>query len=291
MAAWAQVKIDADALVVSSHWAAHGATLRFEGPSIVYYHTPARMLWRPELELARLPPVARSAANAMALPPLRRWDRLIGQRPTTVLANSTAVADRVFGAYQRTATVLHPPVDVERWSTVERRDTRHLLHFGRLVAYKKPWIAVQAAQRVGKPLVVIGDGPERSRLERDAPPGVTFLGHASEAGVRDALAHSSALLFPGEEDFGIAPVEALAAGVPVIAYDAGGARDYVRHGENGLLVESQDVDAFATAIHTAAEIDWDQSLLRRSAAAFSSEAFRAGLGAVMTSVLGSGWQT
>jgi glycosyltransferase involved in cell wall biosynthesis len=290
MAAWAGVKVDADALLVSSHWAAHGATLRFDGPSIVYYHTPARMLWRPDMELDRLPRLARTAAGALALPPLRQWDRHVGQQPTVVLANSTAIADRISRAYRRSATVLYPPVDVQRWSTVERRDGRHLLHFGRLVAYKKPWVAVEAAHRVGRPLIVIGDGPERARLERDAPPGVTFLGHASESQVREALAHSSALLFPGEEDFGIVPIEALAAGVPVIAYDAGGARDYVRHGENGLLVPSQDAEAFADAVRQAERTDWDEKSLRRSAEGFSPEAFRSGFAQILESVLGSAWR-
>lgn len=286
-AAWAGHRIRADALLVSSHFAAHGATLRFDGPSIVYYHTPARLLWRPDLELDRLPGWAHGAVRAGALPALRGWDRHVAQRPTVVLANSAAVAARIERAYGRTARVLHPPVDVERWLTVDRRAPRHLLYFGRLVAYKQPWLAVEAARRAGRPLLVIGDGPERARLERTAPPDVRFLGHAPEEVVRAALAEAAALVCPGEEDFGIAPVEALAAGVPVVALDAGGARDYVVPGENGLLVRERTPEAFAAAVEEAGGIGWDTAALRAGARRFGIAEFRAGLDAVLTSTLGA----
>lgn len=287
--AWAATRIRGDALLVSSHFAAHGATLQFDGPSIVYYHTPARILWRPDMELDRLPPRMRGVVDRLALPPLRQWDRYVGQHPTVAVANSTAVADRIRRAYGRTATVLHPPVDVERWLTVERREAQHLVYLGRLVAYKKPWIAVETARRTGLPLVVIGDGPERARLERDAPPNVRFLGHATEDEVREALAHAVAFLFPGEEDFGIAPVEALAAGVPVVAYATGGALDFVRHGENGMLVSVQDPAAFADAVRELGTMQWDQARVRAGVEAFSASAFARGLGELLSGCLGSAW--
>lgn len=287
IAAWATTKIRADVLLVSSHFAAHGATVRFDGPSIVYYHTPARILWRPDMELDRLPPVVQQVAQGLALPPLRMWDRSVARHPTVVVANSTAVAARVREAYGRSAAVLHPPVDVERWLSVDRKEPRHLVYFGRLVAYKKPWIAVEAARLSGLPLVVIGDGPERARLEQDSPPNVRFLGHAAEDVVRDALAHASALVFPGEEDFGIAPVEALAAGVPVIAYGAGGAPDFVVHGKNGLLVSRQDPHAFADAMKETAGLAWDVPNVRESARPFGTAVFQDGLRGILRSVLGS----
>jgi glycosyltransferase involved in cell wall biosynthesis len=290
LAAWAGTTVRADALLVSSHFAAHAAALRFDGPSIVYYHTPARMVWRPDIELDRLPPAARALVRTAVLPPLRRWDRRVAAAPTVLLANSAAVAARVQNAYGRTARVLHPPVDVARWRTVERAEPKHLLWFGRLVAYKRPDLAVEAARRAGLPLVVVGDGPERARLEATAPAGVRFLGHAPEPVVRDALAHASALVFPGEEDFGIAPVEALAAGVPVVAYAAGGAPDYVADGRNGLLVRHQDADELAVAVKDAHGRMWDAAALRESAAPFTPEAFRSGLAAVLDETLGPAWR-
>lgn len=248
LAAWPTARIDADLLLVSSHFAAHAATRGFSGPSIVYYHTPARILWRSDIELARLPRTTHAVVEHTVLPLLRRWDRAVAQHPTVALANSSAVAERIADAYGRTAEVLHPPVDVQRWSSIVRTRPEHFLWFGRMVAYKRPDVAVEAARISGMPLVMIGDGPERRRLEATAPPNVSFLGHADEAVVRRALAAAHALVFPGEEDFGIAPVEALASGVPVIAYDAGGSRDFVEHGRNGLTVPVQEPAAFAQAM-------------------------------------------
>jgi glycosyltransferase involved in cell wall biosynthesis len=289
IAAWATTRIDADALLVSSHFAAHAATRRFRGPSIVYYHTPARILWRPDLELGRVPYPLRSIVQALVLPALRRWDRAMAQGATILLANSTAVARRVSRAYGREARVLHPPVDVARWSAVQRAQPMHAVWFGRLVSYKRPDVAVEAARRSGVPLVVIGDGPERTALERTAPPHVTFLGHAPESRIREVLAHASALVVPGEEDFGICPIECLAAGVPVLAFASGGVLDYVRHDVNGLLLDSQDPDTFARAMREASCRVWDVDRVRRSAGRFAAERFREGLRDILDDVLGPRW--
>jgi glycosyltransferase involved in cell wall biosynthesis len=288
MAAWATTKIEADALLVSSHFAAHGATIRFDGPSIVYYHTPARIIWRPDLERARL---SRAAGRMLdtGVASLRRYDRYVSRHPTVALANSHSVAARVADAYRRPAEVLHPPVDVARWSSIERAEPRHFLWLGRLVAYKRPDIAVEAARRSGLPLVVVGDGPERAALERTAPANVHFLGRASEAEVRNAVAGARALIFPGEEDFGIAPVEALAAGVPVIAYDAGGARDYITPDLNGMLVPTQNPAGFARSMQESTNRTWCADELRRSAQRFDIPAFRSGLRRVLDRVLGRRW--
>ncbi|WP_211361725.1 glycosyltransferase [Pseudonocardia cypriaca] len=291
MRAWSTARIEADALLVSSHFAAHLATRRFEGPSIVYYHTPARMLWRTETELARLPRAARRVVSTAVLPALRERDRIAAQHATVVLGNSCAVAERINAAYGRRAQVVHPPVDVARWASVPSGDRSHLLWLGRLVPYKRPDLAVEVARRTGIRLVVIGDGPERARLERDAPSHVRFLGHCPDHIVREAVAGARMLLFPGEEDFGIAPVEALAAGVPVIALASGGALDYVRQGLNGLLVGREDPDEFAAAIRSAWSHSWDERAIRRSADAFSVGRFRAELASVLDVALGPAWRT
>ncbi len=291
LAAWAGTRVRADALLVSAHFAAHAATVRFDGPSIVYYHSPARILWRSDLELARLPVRARALAAATVLPPLRRYDRWVGGHPTVALANSTAVARRLADAYGRPAQVIHPPVAVERWSgVVRRREPSRLVWFGRLVPYKRPDLAIEAARRAGLPLTMIGDGPERARLEASAPDGVRFLGHAPVEVVRDALADARVLVFPGEEDFGIAAVEALAAGVPVVAPALGGAPDFLRHGENGLLTRTQDPDELAAALRTAWDTSWDHAAIRAGAQRFAPERFRAELAEVLDLTLGSGWR-
>lgn len=289
MAAWSRARIDADALLVSSHFAAHGATVQFDGPSIVYYHTPARILWRTEIELGRLPPALRSTVRRTVLPSLRSWDRWVAQHPTVVLANSGVVARRIESAYGRRARVVHPPVAVDEWSTVPRHGGRgeHLLWLGRLVPYKRADLAIAAARRAGLPLVIAGDGPERARLERLAGPDVTFLGRAPRETVRAAMADARALIFPGEEDFGIAPVEALAAGVPVVAPAMGGALDYLRDGENAVLTRTQGVDDLAAALRRAWTHDWDEAAVRRSALPFSTGRFHAEMNAVLDAVVGA----
>jgi glycosyltransferase involved in cell wall biosynthesis len=286
LGAWASTKIDADLLLVSSHFAAHGATVRFDGPSIVYYHTPARMLWRPDIELARLPLRARAIVDKAVLPTLRAWDARVARHPTVMLGNSTAVVDRITRAYGRKAEVLHPPVDVAGWSRVARREPEHFLWAGRLVAYKRPDLAVEAARLSGEELVIVGSGPERARLEATAPPNVRFVGHVSDAQLGELMAAAYALVFPGEEDFGIAPVEALAAGTPVIAYAGGGALDYVEPDGNGILCAQQDAPAFAWAMAEARKSEWDTERVRRSAEPFTVDRFRAGLSRIIRQTVG-----
>lgn len=290
LAAWAQHRVEADALIVSSHFAAHGVTRRFDGPSIVYYHTPARMLWCPEMELDRLPAHSRAVVREAVLPALRAWDRRVAQSPTHMLANSTAVAERVARVYGRKARVVYPPVDVDRWSTVAGGDRGYVLWLGRLVAYKRLDLAVEAARRAGLPLVVVGDGPDRNRYPYEPPEWVRFLGAVSEDEVRAAMASARVLIVPGEEDFGIAPVEALAAGVPVVAYGAGGARDYVQPDHNGLLVDTQDPDAFAVALRKAWTRDWDEAAIRASARPFGVGRFRQEIAEVLDGALGRSWR-
>jgi glycosyltransferase involved in cell wall biosynthesis len=196
--------------------------------------------------------------------------------------------ERIAQAYGRQAEVLHPPVEVERWAGVARQEARHFLWAGRLVAYKRPDIAVEAAQLSGEQLVIVGSGPERARLEPTAPPNVRFVGHVSEAELRDLMGAAHALVFPGEEDFGIAPVEALAAGAPVVAYGAGGALDYIEPDVNGLLCPKQDAVSFAESMRMARTIDWDTAQVRASAARFGVEQHRAGLRKVITATVGGG---
>jgi glycosyltransferase involved in cell wall biosynthesis len=283
LASWATTRIDADVLLVSSHFAAHAATVRFDGPSIVYYHTPARLFWRPDLELDRLPPRLRGVA-ARALPALQAYDRWVAQHPTVLLANSRAVADRIKQAYGREAGVVHPPVDTERWSTVERGEPRHVLWFGRLVGYKRPQLAIEAAREAGLPIVLIGDGPERARLEGLQYERATFLGHADETTVRKALSEAIALIHPGEEDFGMTAVEAQAARVPVVALAAGGALETVVQEETGLLVKGTSPSAFARALAAASRHPWDGRRLAAHADTFGLKTFSRELGEVLDSI-------
>jgi glycosyltransferase involved in cell wall biosynthesis len=240
---------------------------------VAYCHTPMRFAWnfagyaeREEwgrLTRAVLPPLVER---------LRRWDLRSSSRPTIIAANSSAVAARVRQAYGLSSRVVFPPVEVHRFRPQPGPYEYHLV-VSRLVAYKRIDLAVGAFTRMGRRLLVVGDGPARSRLEREAGPTVEFLGRRSDADVADLYAGCRALIFPGEEDFGITPLEANASGRPVVAYRAGGALDTVVPGRTGVFFAEPTVAAVCQAVEEAERIDWDPLALREHANDFREERF------------------
>jgi glycosyltransferase involved in cell wall biosynthesis len=154
-----------------------------------------------------------------------------------------------------------------------------------LVPYKRLDVAIQAANRLGAPLRIVGTGPERDRLARIAGPTVEFLGSASDEALRDQYRSATALVLPAEEDFGVAPVEALACGTPVVALARGGATESVTDGVTGLLVPEATTDAFAAALARAASTTWDRAELRAAAAKFGVDRFEAGCRSLIEELL------
>lgn len=241
-------------------------------PEIVYCYTPPRFLYRAQ-SLAKESLVVRVGARASARF-LRAGDQSRMRTADNVLAISHHVARRIEMVYERQAAVLHPPVDVARFqdaSTTTKGD--YFLFCSRLVPYKRPDIAVEAFRGLPYRLLVAGDGRLRKRLERDAPSNVSFLGWVDEETLPGLVAGARGFVFPAEEDFGIAPVEALAAGTPVVTLAAGGALDYVRDGENGLLVREQTPRAFAEGITRVANSDWNHDRISESVDRFSTDRF------------------
>jgi glycosyltransferase involved in cell wall biosynthesis len=218
-----------DAVVSFSHSVAHGALVRSDVLHVCYCHTPVRYAWdltHQYLRLSRLDRGLRSWFVRAVLHYLRVWDAAAASRADFYVANSLHVARRIKRIYGRDAAVIYPPVDVERFSPSEKRNGAFLV-LGRMVPYKRADLAVVACTRLGLPLRVVGDGPEMDKLQRLGGPTVEFLGRLSDAEAAKELAQARALLFPGEEDFGITPVEAQASGTPVIAYGKGGAMETV----------------------------------------------------------------
>jgi glycosyltransferase involved in cell wall biosynthesis len=221
----------------------------------------------------------------------RPVDRRAAARVHTLIANSRAVAERINDWWGREAVVVHPPVDTEYYTpdvTVERED--FFLLAGRLVPYKRPDLAVRAAKRAGVPLVVAGDGRFRAEVEQLAGPGTRFVGRIDDAGLRDLFRRCRALLMPGIEDFGIVPVEAHACGAPVVAIDAGGARDSVVPGMTGELVSTEhaggdEVDAWARALDSFDSTRYDARRIRTHAESFSRAHFRSAMAEVVTKTL------
>lgn len=240
---------------------------------VCYCHTPPRYFWNPgeylENEVAN--PLLRRFVRALM--PLFRWSDLRQSRKIDLfLANSRNVRRRIRECYGRNSLVVYPPVDVERFQVGERSDDFHLI-VSRLVAYKRIDLAVEAFTQMGKRLVIIGDGPDRSRLEAMAGPTVEFLGRAPDETVVEKMSACRAYVFPGSEDFGIVPVEAQACGKPVVAYRDGGALETVIEGETGVFFDRPDPESLADAVRELEEREWDPLRIRRNAERFSTARF------------------
>jgi len=260
-----------DLVVSSSHCVAKGAIARTGAPHLCYCHTPVRYAWD-QLDVYFPPGGLASAVKRHFALRLRDWDRATAGRPTRYLANSNAVAERIRRQYGREATVCHPPVDVSFFTPgpVVRGD--FLLAVGALVPYKRFDQAIDAAASLGRRLVVVGRGPEEKRLRARAGSSVEILADRMPEDLRDLYRTCAAFVQPGEEDFGIAAVEAQACGAPVVALGRGGVLDSVEDGRTGVLFE--EASGLARAIERAGRLDFDSKALRASALRFSPERFR-----------------
>lgn len=265
-----------DLVVSSSHANAKNVRKAPGALHVCYCHTPMRYAWEPEF----LDGEDVGRATRMVLPPLlghlRRVDLAGAAGPDLFVANSAFVAARIRRFYGRDAVVVHPPVDVDRFLGLEHRPEDYYLTFGRVVPYKRVDLAVDACEFGGRQLKVAGDGRALGRLRERDRAGVEFLGRVTDAERDELFAGARALLFPGEEDFGIVPVEAQAAGVPVIAYGVGGACESVLDGETGVLFGEQTAASLAGAIGRFEELGIAGSdAPRRQARNFGRERFRA----------------
>lgn len=279
-----------DAVVVSHHAFATQAVFATDAPVIAYVHSPARWAWDPAFRAQEANSIAGRAALTALGGLARRTETAAAPRLTAVVANSRAVADRVRDWWGLPATVVNPPVRLDRFATdptVPRED--FLLFAGRLVPYKRPDLAIRAAQRAGLRLVVVGDGRYRRRLEALAGPETTFLGAAPDEVLVDMYRRCRALLMPGVEDFGIVPVEAMACGTPVLAVGAGGSLDTVVPGLSGAHIAADTdesvVDGFAAALRDPSTTDLDPLRIRAHAESFGPEMFRARMAETVARVL------
>jgi len=245
----------------------HGA--RF----VCYCHTPPRYFWNPDeyLEKEIANPLLRWFVR-MLMPLFRRSDLRQSRKIDLFIANSRNVRRRIRECYERDSVVVYPPVDVERFQVGRQSDDFYLI-VSRLVAYKRIDLAVQAFTKLGKRLVIIGDGPDRARLEAMAGPTVELLGRADDEVVTEKMATCRAYIFPGSEDFGIVPVEAQACGKPVIAFRDGGALETVLEGKTGVFFDHPAPDSLAGAVHELESREWDPHRIRRNAERFSTERF------------------
>jgi glycosyltransferase involved in cell wall biosynthesis len=267
-----------DLVVSSSHCVAKGAIAPPGVAHLCYCHTPVRYAYE-QFDLYFPPGRTRlRALKSAAIARLRAWDVATARRPTRYLANSSAVAARIALHYGREATVCHPPVDVAFFTPPAPEAPRgdFLLAVGALVPYKRFETAIAAARRLGRRLVLVGAGPERVRLEALADGAdVDMKSGLSPEALRELYRTCAAWVQPGEEDFGISAVEALACGAPVVALGRGGVRDIVRDGENGVLCSEEGPEALAEGVRRAQRARFDYTRLRSSALSFGGERFAA----------------
>jgi glycosyltransferase involved in cell wall biosynthesis len=281
-----------DVVISTSHAVARAVVTPPACFHLSYLHTPMRYIW--ELESQYFPPGRfpwpLSAYVRKVCADLRRWDVATSGRPHVMLANSAHVAARIRRHYGRDAEVVHPPVDVQRFRPETRAGDRYLLA-GAMAPYKRGELAIAACARLGRPLTVAGTGQMERALRRAAGRTVAFRGGwLDDEAMAGLYAEARALLYPGEEDFGIIPVEAMAAGCPVIAYGVGGALETVGRGADpaalevvrrggatvvpgGVLFGTQTVEALAEAIALFERAAFDPEALARLAAPFAPDRF------------------
>lgn len=264
---------DADLAWISStafsKWIPKPNGMRF----VCYCHTPPRYFWNSDeyLENEISNPLLRGFVRMLV--PIFRWsDKRQSRKIDLFLANSKNVQDRISRCYGRDSIVVYPPVDVNRFQVSERSEDFFLI-VSRLVGYKRIDLAVKACTETGRKLVIVGDGPDRKRLEKLAGPNVEFLGRAPDEKVTELMATCRGFIFPGCEDFGITPVEAQACGKPVIAYRGGGALETVVEGETGVYFEEPTSESLATALEHFDRVKWSIPAIRKNAERFSTEVF------------------
>ena len=270
-----QFDLDAsDFVISSSHCAAKAVIPAGRARHLCYCHSPMRYGWD-QFEAyfgpARVGALASRWFYRPMLSWLARWDAATTERVHRFVANSRHVAGRIRRYYNRDATIVYPPVDTVFFRPSAAPRERHFLIVSAFVPYKRLDLAIDACQRVGARLRIVGDGPDRERLERASGPNVEFLGRLSDEQVCHEYQRALAVILPGEEDFGIVPVEAQACGCPVVALARGGALETVIDGETGILFTDATPESLAAALERATATSFDRDRLRHHAEQFSAE--------------------
>ena len=278
-----------DLVISSESGPAKGVIAPAEALHVCYCHSPMRYLWNMYHEYRR----TAGRLQRLLMPPLahylRMWDASAANRVDLFVANAEIVARRIEKYYRRDAEVVHPPVDVASFAPVDPNEVGDFyLMVGELVAYKRPDLAVKAFNATGRKLRIIGGGERLSEIRALAGPNVEVLGPQPFDVLRRDYARCRGLIFPGEEDFGIVPVEAMASGRPVIAFGRGGALETVLDGRTGVLFEEQTVESLNAAVERCERCErmtFSPAALRVHAERFGKERFKQEFGALVDAEL------
>jgi glycosyltransferase involved in cell wall biosynthesis len=269
-----------DLVISSEAGPAKGVVVDPGALHVCYCHSPMRYVWDMYHDYRQGASWATRILMSPVMHYMRLWDQVGAQRVDAFAANSKFVAGRIRKYYRREAEVIYPPVAVERFARSDRRGD-FFLAVGQLVQYKRPDLLVSAFNKSGENLVIIGDGPLLNGLRRTAAANIELLGRQSFESIRDHYARCRALVFPGTEDFGIVPVEAMASGKPVIAYARGGALETVIDGKTGLLFSNQTTDGLIAAVEEfkRRENEFEPEAIRAHALQFSGDRFKSSFSA------------
>jgi glycosyltransferase involved in cell wall biosynthesis len=263
-----------DLIISSESGPAKGILPPLRALHVCYCHSPMRYIWDQYHDYRRSAGWLQRLVMSVMIPKLRMWDVSNSMRVDRFVANSAHVARRISKYYRREAKVIYPPVEVLDFVPAGSVEDFYLIT-GRHVGYKRIDLAIEACNRLGRKLVITGQGPETAALRKLAGPTVSFVGQCSFADLKRYYASARAFLMPGEEDFGIAPVEAMASGRPVLAYAGGGAVETVIPGLSGLHFAEQTADSLVAAIlaFEARESEFSPGAIRGHALKFSTERF------------------
>jgi len=276
-----------DLVISSSHCVAKSAIARSDALHVCYCFTPMRYVWDryddyfgPE----RLPAPLRWVIGPIAAW-LRRWDARSAARVQRFVADSAYVAERIRRYYGREADVIHAPVDAGFYTPGDGRPGEYDLVVSALAPYKRIDLVLDAYRGSGRPLRIVGSGPERARLEQGAPPEASFLGYVTDERLRELYRSCRVVIMPGVEDFGIVPLEAMACGRPAIVFGEGGGLETVVEGETGLVFREATAAALRSAVDSLGSVRFNTRTLRARAEAFAREAFEARLKAFVDKAL------
>lgn len=269
---------DFDLVISSSGAEAKGIKVPEGTLHINYCHAPTHYYWNRYDEYMAEPgwgvfnPIGRFGLKLL-LAPMRKWDLKAAKRPDYMIANSTFTQSQIKKYYHRDSTVIHPPVEIEKYLGKSPTTKHGFIITGRHVPYKRFDLAIQACTQLDLPLNVLGTGPETRKLKRLAGPTINFMGYVSDTEIVDLLQGAEAFIFPGLDDFGISPVAAMAAGTPVVAYKNGGSLDYINK-DTGLFFEQQSVRSLGKALEDFPTHSYKPETIRKQAEKFSPEIFK-----------------